>query len=122
MNSENKYSPLANISAPLADVAVNATIMPASTTETGSRPRRQVSERINPTAAMPPAKATRAGENSMSPGANKVAMVIASCAPAEMPNVEGSASGLRRTRCNRSPARPSAAPATMATAMRGRVL
>ncbi len=46
MNSEKRYSPLARISAELAAFAVSATIMPASTTDTGSSPRRQVSERI----------------------------------------------------------------------------
>ena len=69
MKSEKRYSPLARISAAPSAFAVRATIMPASTTATGSSPLRQVSARISATAATPPAKATVPVENSIMPGA-----------------------------------------------------
>ncbi len=47
---------------------------------------------------------------------------MASCAPAAMPNVEGSARGLRKTCCNSKPESPRPAPQIKAMALRGRTV
>ena len=100
-------------------LAVMPTSIPAITMVTGANARRAPIAITSAVAAMAPAMATGHRPISSTPGARIVAITSASCAPAEIPSVVGSATGLRSTTCRIAPDRPSTAPAISAITPRG---
>ena len=119
ITSDSRYSPRASVTAVAMADAVMPTSIPAITIVTGAKARRAPMAMTSAAAAPAPARATGQRPCSSSPGARIVAMTSASCAPVEMPNVVGSATGLRSTACSSAPDSPSAAPATSAMTPRG---
>ena len=119
ITSDSRYSPRASVRAVATALVVMPTSIPAMTMVTGAKARRAPISSTSPAASPAPAMAMGQRPVSSRSGASIVAMTSASCAPADIPSVVGSATGLRSTACRMAPERPSAAPANRAITPRG---